>query len=56
MTILPIVNSLTELPEIEKVQFLVEGEKEKLWLAILPLMNLLSAVKSILKSPALKLF
>lgn len=29
MTILPIVNSLTELPEIEKVQFLVEGEKEK---------------------------
>jgi len=29
MTILPIVNSLTELPEIEKVQFLVEGEKKK---------------------------
>ncbi|HHY42462.1 MAG TPA: GerMN domain-containing protein [Thermoanaerobacterales bacterium] len=29
MTILPIVNSLTELPEIEKVQFLVEGQKEK---------------------------
>lgn len=29
MTILPIVNSLTELPEIEKVQFLVEGKKEK---------------------------
>jgi len=29
MTILPIVNSLTELPEIEKVQFLVEGEKTK---------------------------
>lgn len=29
MTILPIVNSLTELPQIEKVQFLVEGKKEK---------------------------
>ncbi|MDD4570073.1 MAG: GerMN domain-containing protein [Tepidanaerobacteraceae bacterium] len=29
MTIVPIVNSLTELPEIEKVQFLVEGKKEK---------------------------
>jgi len=29
MTILPIVNSLTELPEIEKVQFLVEGQKVK---------------------------
>jgi germination protein M len=29
MTILPIVNSLTELPEVEKVQFLVEGKKVK---------------------------
>ena len=29
MTIVPIVNSLTELPGIKKVQFLVEGQKEK---------------------------
>ena len=29
MTIAPIVNSLTELPGIKKVQFLVEGKKEK---------------------------
>ena len=29
MTILPIVNSLTEIPEVEKVQFLVEGKKVK---------------------------
>lgn len=29
MTIYPIVNSLTELPEIDKVEFLIEGEKEK---------------------------
>jgi len=28
MTILSIVNSLTELPGIEKVQFLIEGQKE----------------------------
>ncbi len=29
MTIVPIVNSLAELPGIKKVQFLVEGKKEK---------------------------
>lgn len=29
MTIVPIVNSLTELPGINKVQFLVEGKKEQ---------------------------
>ncbi|WP_213975375.1 GerMN domain-containing protein [Tepidanaerobacter acetatoxydans] len=29
MTIIPIVNSLTELPGIKKVQFLVEGNKEQ---------------------------
>lgn len=29
MTIVPIVNSLTELPGIKKVQFLVEGKKEE---------------------------
>ena len=29
MTIIPIVNTLTELPEVNKVQFLVEGKKRK---------------------------
>lgn len=28
-TIYPIINSLTELPGVDKVQFLIEGEKEK---------------------------
>ena len=32
MTVYSIVNSLTELPSVKKVQFLIEGEKREVYL------------------------
>ena len=46
MTIVPIVNSLTELDGINKVQFLVEGKKVETLAGMLSSMSPLSEVKT----------
>lgn len=49
MTIMSIVNSLTELPGIEKVQFLIEGQKQETLVGHWDLTNPISRDQKIIK-------